>query len=250
MTDSSDLYVVTVPQADARLGRQVVHDPASRGYEHQPRRAAAGPLVPPVQELLGRKWRHRVYGPRPVPAQDVGCCSGVDQAVKCNAAGNRVAGQVLGLDDAKRIYSRATQIDPWPGSWPPDDTGSSGLAACKAAVEAGWISRYEWIFGGAQAVLSALWLKPVGVGTWWYEAMFRPAYDTLMVQVAGAKVGGHQWSLIGWDPLLRAFEGMCWWGPTFGDRGMFRVGFDDLGRLLADDGDAHVTYRVQPATTT
>jgi hypothetical protein len=34
---------------------------------------------------------------------------------------------------ARRIYSAATAIDEFPGTWPPDDTGSSGLAVCKVA---------------------------------------------------------------------------------------------------------------------
>jgi hypothetical protein len=220
------------------MGRHVVHDPASRAFAH----TAKPPVA--VGDLAERTWRHRFYNPRPVPKQLIGCCTGVDQVVKANAAGNRVKGQVLTMDTAVQLYQRATQLDPWPGQYPPEDTGSSGLAACKAAKELGLISRYEWVFGGHDALLAALWHRPVGLGTWWYSKMFYPDPKTLLVEPAGPKVGGHQWTLIGWDGSARQFDGLCWWGPDFGARGRFRISADAVAQLRADDGDAHVTYRV------
>jgi hypothetical protein len=73
--------------------------------------------------------------------------------------------------------------------------------------------------------------------------MFDPDPKTLLVTPTGPKVGGHQWTITGWEPRYDAFEGLCWWGPDFGARGRFRIRFNDLAELLADDGDAHVTYR-------
>lgn len=237
---TADLHVVTVPQQDVRLGRQVVHDPRSRNY---PLRLTALPDLPT------KAIRHRIYGPRITPNQKISCCSGVDQAVKCDAAGNRVAGVVLGMPDAERIYSLATSLDPFPGEYPPEDTGSSGLGACKASKQLGLILRYEWILGGARQVVAALAGGPstpgrcVGIGTWWYDNMFRPDEETLLVKPTGPKVGGHQWTATGYEPRYNAVEGFCWWGPTFGDKGRFRIKLDDLDALLADDGDGHVTYR-------
>ncbi len=237
---STDLHVITVAQQDPRLGRQVVHDPRSRRF------AFPAGVLP---DKPARRIRHRIWGPTPVPQQRVGCCTGVDQAVKCNAAGNRVNGEILGLSHAEAIYRRASTLDPFDGQWPPDDTGSSGLAACKAAAEFGWITRYEWLFAGARQVLAALAgdaTRPgrcVGVGTWWTSEMFHPDPETLIVKPAGPRVGGHQWTVTGWDPYHDALEGLCWWGPHWGDRGRFRIRFNDLDVLLADDGDAHVTYR-------
>lgn len=230
----AELHVVTRPQLDPRLGRQVVHDSRSRDYEHRPRTVTRP----------GGAWRHRVYNPRPVPEQTVGCCTGVDQCVKANARGNRVPGVVLGMDDAIAIYSRATQLDQWTDQqYPPYDTGSSSLAACKASMERGDIERYEWIFAGVDAVIAALILKPVGVGTWWYDQMFHPEGTKQQVRPGGSVAGGHQWSLVGYDPSDKLFTGMCWWGPDFGRNGSFTIHRDDLADLLADDGDAHVTYR-------
>jgi hypothetical protein len=228
------MKILVVEQHSELLGRQLVHDPQSRAYPHEPRR-----VVYPGD----RPWRHRIYNPSPLPRQAIGCCTGVDQCIKANAVGNRITGDVLNLADAVRLYSRASELDPWPGAWPPVDTGSSGLAACKAAKEAGIIARYEWIFTGVTGVIEALRERPVGVGTWWYDDMFHPHPMTNLVRPTGPQAGGHQWTLIGYDPQQAIFTGMCWWGPTFGRAGTFRIRRDDVAALLADGGDAHVTYR-------
>ena len=233
MTYPDDLHVVHIEQADPRLGRQIVHDPRSRGY------AVSAPRSVEVK----RSFRHRVFSPSPIPRQVVGNCTGCDQAIRADAQGNRQRGVILGMDTATKLYSRATELDPWPGSYPPDDTGSSGLAAAKAAQEAGIITEYRWVFGGADQVLAVLRDRPVGVGTRWYSGMFNPEPSTLLVRPTGPVVGGHQWAIIGWNVKYGAFEALNWWGPDWGSRGLFRILKADLDALLADDGDAHVCFR-------
>ena len=228
-----ELHVVTVEQTDPRLGRNVVHDPASRRFAF----TAETPVL--------RDISLRVYGPQVRPDQSVGCCTGVDQCVKANTKGNRVIGTVLRMADAEVVYSAATKIDPWPGEWPPSDTGSSGLAACKAALSLGLIENYEWIFNGPDGILAALAQgRPVGVGTWWFDSMFEVDQDTGLIEVGGPIAGGHQWTVVGYSKRYDAFRGQCWWGPWgFRDTGRFLIRRADLARLLADDGDAHVTRR-------
>jgi len=228
-----ELHTVWIEQRDPRLGRQIVHDSRSRGY-------AVGA---PRSISSRRSFRHRVLGPVPVPRQTIGNCTGVDQCVRADAQGNRVRGVTLGMDTAVSIYTRATELDPFLGTFPEEDTGSSGLAAEKAAKEAGIVARYEWIFGGADQVLAVLPDHPVGVGTRWHRDMFDPDPNTYLVHPTGPVVGGHQWSVIGYNQRLAAFEGMCWWGDDFGSHGLFRIRKADLADLLADDGDAHICYR-------
>lgn len=239
MTDG--LYVRTYEQHDRRLGRHVVHDPRSRAYEY----VAVPRLLGRTATVESRPWCWRIYEPTPVPYQLIGCCTGVDQCVRGNAAGNRVAGKVLTMDDAVTIYSRATRLDDAVigGQYKPTDTGSSGLYAARAAKELGIITSFEWIFAGPDAVIDALRVKPVGVGTRWDEAMFHPAAGSYEIKPGGEVAGGHQWSVIGYEPQARMFIGKCWWGPTFGYGGRFRISYTNLGDLLADDGDAHVSYR-------
>ncbi len=229
------LIVARPEDMDPRLGRYVAHDWRSRMFTF-PHDTGVRPQT---------AVRHKIYDPKPLPSQQVGCCTGVDQCIKGNAVGNRKRGTVLDMRTALQVYEIASHLDDdvIPGHYPEQDPGSAALYACKAALQLGLIVRYEWITAGADAVLAALREYPVGVGTWWRADMMHPDPDTHMVQVSGPIVGGHQWTLIGWDPYLNAFEGKCWWGKDFGDDGVFRIGFDDLAELLADDGDAHVTYR-------
>lgn len=230
---SPDLKVVTIQQQDPRLGRQCVHDERSRGFAFQAE-------APPRRDI-----QLRGYYPRPLPSQRIGCCTGVDQAVKCNTAGSRVAGVILGMGTAEKIYSIATGLDPWPGEYPPTDTGSSGLAACKASESLGLIDRYEWIFNGPDGILAALAAgHPVGAGTWWYDSQFSPDPTTGLVQVTGRKAGGHEWTVTGYRKKYDAFVGQCWWGAWgLHGSGRFLIRRNDLAVLLADDGDAHIVRR-------
>jgi hypothetical protein len=221
-----DLYVVRIEDQPRQLGRQVVHDPRSRNF---PGPRAAGVL---------KSKRHRVYDPYPNPNQPVGCCTGVAECVMANTVGNRVRGKILRMDTALDLYRRASRTDPWPGAWEPDDTGSSGLAAAKASVAAGIGIGYSWFFG-VEHVLRGLQLHPISVGAWWYESMFSPHPDTLLVRPRGGRAGGHQWTLVGYDHVRKEVEGICWWGEFR----RFRMTVADFGALLEDDGDAHTTFR-------
>jgi hypothetical protein len=232
-----DLHVVTVDQLDPRLGRQVVHDPRSRRFPFQA-----------TTEPARRDVTLRVYQPRPLPNQLLGCCTGVAECVMADTAGNRVKGQTLGMGDAVKIYSQATQLDPWDGQYPPTDTGSSGLAAAKAAVEFGIGSRYEWIFNGPDGILAALTAgHPVSVGTWWLHDMWDVDPTTGLIHVGGNRDGGHQWTVIGYRRKLDAFLGQCWWHPWgYRNTGRFLIRRAELADLLNDDGDAHITRRRVP----
>lgn len=215
------------PQNDPRLGRQLVHDRRSRGYVG---RRATGPL---------RTLMHRVYDPRVNPNQVVGNCTGVSEAIQANAAGNRVTGVVLRMPDADRFYYRATELDPFPGTAPAEDTGSSGLAAATAAVELGVAERFEWYFG-LDHVLAGLQLRTISVGTWWRHNMWEKDPRTGVIpRPAGAYDGGHQWTLRGYDARRGLVTGRCWWG-TWRD---FLIQAEHLGELLDDGGDAHATHR-------
>jgi hypothetical protein len=229
---SDDLHVIRIEQQDPRLGRHVVHDPRSRNF------------AAPRQAVTRRNKAHRIYDPRPNPNQPRGNCTGCAETMMANTVGNRVVGSVLGMGIADKIYSRATELDPWPGSWPPTDIGSSGTAAAKAAVEMGIGERYDWYFG-LDAVLDGLQRSPISVGTWWYFDMFHVEPGTLRVHPTGGKAGGHQWLLRGHDVSAsktvgqQIIEGACWWGAYH----YFRMTVDEFADLLADDGDAHYTKR-------
>jgi hypothetical protein len=233
-----DLHVININQADSRLGRQIVHDPRSRRFAAEPRSTA----------IKRQDRSHRIWDPRINPNQTLGNCTGVAECVMGNSAGNRLKGVTLGMPDADRVYSLATSLDPFDGQYPPTDTGSSGLAAAKAAVQLGLSTRYEWYFG-IDAVLDGLQDHVLSVGTWWYFGMFEKD-PTGLVRPTGGKAGGHQWALRSHDVSVSRLNigkqrvgGRCWWG-SYKD---FWLTVDDFAELLADDGDVHRSVRVGAA---
>lgn len=219
-----------IPSTDPRLGRHVQHADESRRF--------ALPSMLPESE-----WRFRVirlYDPLTNPNQTIGNCTGCSKAMQFNAVGNRRKGIVLRMNDADTIYSRGTHLDPFPGDWPPTDTGSSGLGVAKAAQQLGLGGEYRWIFGGADGVVDALMHgQVVSVGTRWDNDMFERD-DRNQIHPGGGTAGGHQWTVRGFHPQRDVFLGRCWWGE-FRD---FWIARSDLDSLLADDGDAHVQNRL------
>jgi hypothetical protein len=234
---ASDLHVVVVDQQDPRLGRQAVHDPRSLAF--------------PMGAPDTRTWRThviRIYDPLPNPVQKIGNCTGCDKAMEGNAAGNRVTSRILAMADAEQIYSLATQLDPWDGQWPPTDTGSSGLAASKAAQRLKLGGEYRWaLSGGADAVVQQIMEgRTVGCGTWWLDGMFdrkplKGHAGQWFIEPTGPRAGGHQYRARGYDEWLDMILIRCWWG-TYRDVWIKRA---HLAELLADDGDA-VTQDMTP----
>lgn len=227
-----DLDVIVVNQEDRRLGRQMVHDERSRSFA----------MGLPVDQTKWRTKSNRIIDPHPNPDQPRGNCTGCEKAMAFNRLGNRFPRRVLKMDDADAIYSLATTLDPWEGSWPPEDTGSSGLAAAKAAQQLGFGGEYRWIFGGADEVVEAVLAgETVGVGTWWYEGGFerKPIRGGYQIEMTGRRVGGHQWTIRGYDHRRDLMLGRCWWGD-YRDVYISRAHLNDL---LMDDGDAIVQKR-------
>lgn len=225
----TDLDIEIVAQLYPQLGRNKVHDPASRGF----------PMGATVNMDTWKTKSIRIYDPRSNPNQCHGECTGCANAMMHNSAGNRAPRQVLGMDYAHKVYSGATAIDPWEGAWPPTDTGSSGLAAAKVAQQLGTGGEYRWIFGGADEVIQTVMDgRVVSCGTWWHEGMMRPD-DKKFIYPTGRRVGGHQYIVRGYHKRKDAALIRCWWG-RYRDVYLHRAALDDL---LRAGGDAHVQDR-------
>lgn len=223
------------------LGRLVEHDERSRQY---PARLATRP-----KKVL---WAHAA----PVLDQkDLGSCTGNALAQLLNtstavAARRRArkSSRYLTEADAVHLYSRATALDDFPGQYEPDDTGSSGLAVCKAGAEAGFFTEYRHAFGFGEFT-RAIVGGPVIAGTSWYDGMF--ATDAAgFVWPTGGVVGGHEYLVLGYDPTACEGRGrvafLQSWGPAWGRLGRFFMRGDVFAELLADQGD--VTVPVLAAT--
>lgn len=214
------------------LGRIVQHDPRSRAFPVQVEGVA-----------LQSVWHARHVAP--FDQGNLGSCTG-------NAAVGALATdpifptlpvdvqQMLNEDLAISVYSQATQLDEWPGEYPPDDTGSSGLAVAKALTQRGYISGYTHAFS-LDDTLAALVAGPVIIGINWYNNFFYPDPSGLITISHNDYVsGGHEVVLDQINVEHSLVGGTNSWGSGWGHDGRFFMSFDLLGRLLSEDGDATV----------
>jgi hypothetical protein len=209
------------------LGRHVEHDERSRAFEFQTTSSPHTVL-----------WHHDA----PVLDQgDLGACTGNALAQWVNCAENLGDRAPLTEADAVALYSAATRLDHIPGHYPPDDTGSSGLAVCKAGKRLGYLSAYHWTFSW-DGFLRAMQHAPVIVGTVWYQGMFTPDHYDFLVP-SGGVAGGHEYLILGVDIENEFVTMLNSWGPTWGSSGRARIRFADFRSLLADQGDVTVPIR-------
>jgi hypothetical protein len=141
---------------------------------------------------------------------------------------------------AVTLYSSATLLDNVPGSYPPDDTGSTGIAAAKAMVKAGLIAGYQHTFTLADA-LAALQLGPQMWGINWYDSFDQPDSNGLVTITAGAQVrGGHEIVADELLPSQRLVGFTNSWSGAWGLQGRFYLGWGDLETLLGQQGDVTI----------
>jgi hypothetical protein len=237
------------------LGRHVNHDPRSRRF---PFRSA--PLDLSVT----------VFHQRHIPIFDqgnLGSCTG-NAALGILATGPywdaepdswHVNGPLSNVtripwneDGAVHLYSAFTAADDYPGTYPPNDTGSDGLTAAKVLTGLGIVPGYQHTFSLTDA-LTALQHFPLLVGTEWLDNMFYPdAYGR--IKATGPVDGGHEWIVDEFVPAGRLpyagpfplnakqdfIGGTTSWGTSFGLDGRFYLSVADFGKLLKADGDVIV----------
>ena len=101
---------------------------------------------------------------------------------------------------AVQLYSDATKADGYPGDYPPDDTGSSGLAICKVLKQRGTIRGYRWA-RSPYGLLRLLQNGPVLQGMPWYQAFFDPDSDGFIDSYSNwpssGLAGGHEIEAVG-----------------------------------------------------
>ena len=210
------------------LGRLINHDPRSRNFP-APRKATA---------------RRPILWPRYGSVLDqgsLGSCTGNSMAQALNMKPlHKPRTRLLKQDDAVAIYSAASAIDPWPGAWPPEDTGSDGLSVAKVAKQLGYIDSYSHAFGIEHA-RDALQISPLLVGIPWLEQMFTPD-SRGFVQPYGYVSGGHEIVLFG-DDQKGKLTFLNSWGKFWGKGGRFYMTYDDFAYLLSQEGDVVAPVR-------
>ena len=219
-----------------RLGRHVRHDPRSLSYQVTAK--SLGDL---------KSVKHRRYVPV-LDQGDTGSCTGnaalgaVGTGDLFTAlAGNPGCPSETDADkdelEAVALYSAATKLDDVFGTYPPDDTGSSGLAVAKAAKAKGLISGYTHATS-LEAALTALETRAVITGVSWYDSFDTPDDNGLIRIAKGASVrGGHEFVLdeIDVDNQLVWFTNS--WSESWGVSGRACLPWGDFEQLLDEDGD-------------
>lgn len=208
-----------------RLGRHVDHDPRSLLY----RAVTSGAAAPTVSKV----WvRRSVFD-----QGNTGSCTGQALTGVCATTPNRIRYKHYTEGLAVKVYETATGIDDIPGQFPPDDTGSTGLAAAKAAISLGLATSYTWAFGVDELAAGIVAHGPFAVGTNWYETMDQPDASGV-IRIGGQIRGGHEYEIVGWHADTRIFEAVNSWGRGWGRNGRFLLPYDVMGRLLDEQGDA------------
>lgn len=144
---------------------------------------------------------------------------------------------------AVQLYEDATVVDGYPGTYPPDDTGSSGLAICKVLKNRGVIAGYRWA-RTAYGFLRLLQDGPVLQGMPWYNAFFQPGkqgfIDADPKWLSSGVAGGHEVEAVAVElDTSDAFSSVITyvnsWGTGWGDAGRFRMRLRTYEQLASVD---------------
>jgi hypothetical protein len=211
---------------DRRLGRKVQFDERSRDY----------PILFKKRHLLqSKKWdcsKHLDQGSE-------GMCVGT-------GCGHELIADPVPVDsiDVKycreQIYWGAQKVDEWPGGAYPGSTnyyeGTSVLAGAKTLKSLGWCEEYLWAFT-FDDFCQGLNDGPMIIGVNWYSGMM-DTDSKGFIHPTGSVEGGHCVLINEINVEDKYFGGVNSWGTAWGTNGDFKISFDDMERLLAEDGEA------------
>lgn len=229
--------VVAAGEFVGRLGRHVEHDAQSLAF-----------MVDHVMSLVATPIRTKVWTRfSPILNQgDLGSCTGNAMTgwLGCapNVSDTRAA---IAFDEgfAVGLYEDATRLDNFPGQYPPDDTGSSGLAVAKAAKARGLIHSYlhaRTTLGMVRALMHA----PVIIGIPWYDSFDTPDINGRVHLKANARVrGGHELLVRGFDVNTQEFVIDNSWGPGWGQDGSFLMPIAVWNVLRSQQADVTIPVK-------
>lgn len=220
------------------LGRHVEHDPKSWNYRIAPAKGA----------LKTTWWTGSAPG---LDQGNTGSCTGNADAQLMNLdvwsfARAKILGHTGYFDEKyarNTLYHLATVLDGYPGVFPPEDTGSSGLAVAKADVKLGLAGSYRHSFSFT-SLLTGLQKAPCIVGTDWYNGMFNTDKN-FYAKPSGKLAGGHEYLCFAVDMEKQELWFRQSWGLGYGTEvpnvcpsQAFRMTFPVFQKLLAAQGDA------------
>jgi len=137
-------------------------------------------------------------------------------------------------------YAQMQKVDEWDGE---NYDGTSVRAGAKVLQQMGFVGSYLWAWDAETVIDAVLTTGPVVMGTNWYTSMFEPD-SRGRIKVLGYNEGGHAWLIDGVNRKQRMVRAKNSWGKDFGVNGRFWLTFDDLQRLITEQGEACLAVEV------
>ncbi|MDI3315888.1 MAG: C1 family peptidase [Mycobacterium sp.] len=220
-------YLSERPGNPYRLGRHQVPDAFDPALRAEPRRAVR------IQTV-----RHEEFVPVFDQGQLGSCTANAALGCLVTAPFGR-PGVSYTEADAVALYELETKIDnsQIPGSYPPEDTGSTGPWSMEALKKQGKIRSYQHTTS-LHTALALLNDGPISIGVSWFNSMFEPdSAHTIHVDPDSGLGGGHQVCVVADDVEEQRVLIRNSWGPSWGDQGHAWLSWSDLEWLLAEGGD-------------
>jgi C1A family cysteine protease len=149
-----------------------------------------------------------------------------------------------------KLYKACQRLDEWPGE---NYDGTSVRALMKWFKLNNFITEYKWAFDLDTVINHVLEVGPVVMGTTWTWDMMNTDKHGY-VQATDENAGGHAWLLpcvnknrSNPDRTTGAGRILNSWGPGWGEKGRAWITFNDLGRLIEDDGEAAIAVELKKA---
>lgn len=240
------------------LGRHLLHDPRSRNWDARqllPRGEAKMPTATRVWPRHTGVWDQGSLGAcTAYAALTVLSCEPFYARAAARAkakywaavSGSRLVNgvwQFVAPVDPVAQYQYETVIDnsEVPGSYPPTDTGSTGLWSMRTLQAYALIDNYYHAFDLTTALDLVATQGPVSIGIAWYDSMFQPdSCGEVTISPDAQVAGGHQLPIVGVHPAAQRVELPNSWGDQWGVGGRCFMSYDTLGRLLGEDGDVTI----------
>lgn len=219
------------------FGRRFSPDARDRGYLLRRKLRAPGTPLP-----IRKTWR---IAPTALDQGDTGTCVGHawTNFLRCAPIQTAKNADQMRWD----LYRAAVAIDEWSGndneaSLPDGDSGlddgTSIRAGAEAVVKTGRLKSYVWAFDLQSALEWVLTEGPVVLGINWYSSMSQPnAEGIIRITPTADLSGGHGIVWRGADTKRGLALLPNSWGDDWGKSGEAFIPFNDLERLIHEDGE-------------
>lgn len=139
------------------------------------------------------------------------------------------------------LYEACQRNDEWVGE---NYDGTSVRAGAKVLKQEGFIAEYRWTWDVETLANAVLEKGPVVVGSTWYSDMFYPNSKGL-ITATGSDLGGHAYVINGVNKKMELFRIKNSWGREWGKNGHAYIYFQDMQRLLDENGEAALAVEIE-----